>query len=87
MTSKPLTVAVVGATGVVGRTMIQVLRERRFAMGELRLMASGRSAGSSVQLDGLDHPIVEAVPEAEQTARFGRLLHEQLTPDSVRVPD
>ena len=30
MTSKPLTVAVVGATGVVGRTMIQVLNEREF---------------------------------------------------------
>ena len=30
MTRQPLTVAVVGATGVVGRTMIQVLRERDF---------------------------------------------------------
>jgi hypothetical protein len=29
---------------------------------------------------------VEAVPEAERASRFGRLLHEQLTPDSVRVP-
>ncbi len=27
-----------------------------------------------------------AVPEPEQVARFGRLLHEQLTPDAVRVP-
>ena len=29
---------------------------------------------------------VDAVPEADRVARFGRLLHEQLTPDSVRVP-
>ena len=48
MNGKPLTVAVVGATGVVGRTMIQVLKERDFPIGELRLLASGRSAGRSV---------------------------------------
>src|SRR5688572_25236243 len=39
--STPLTVAVVGATGVVGRTMVQVLGERAFPIGELRLLASG----------------------------------------------
>ena len=48
MTRQPLTVAVVGATGVVGRTMIQVLNEREFPVGELRLLASGRSAGKTV---------------------------------------
>jgi aspartate-semialdehyde dehydrogenase len=59
-----LTVAVVGATGVVGRTMIQVLAERHFPMGELRLLASGRSAGSTVSADGRTLTIGEAVPEA-----------------------
>ena len=49
MTRQPLTVAVVGATGVVGRTMIQVLAEREFPVGELRLLASGRSAGRTRQ--------------------------------------
>ncbi len=34
MTPQPLTVAVVGATGVVGRTMIAVLAEREFPVGE-----------------------------------------------------
>ena len=55
MTPRPLTVAVVGATGVVGRTMIQVLHERSFPLGELRLMASSRSAGSTVSVAGT-HP-------------------------------
>ncbi len=64
MTPRPLTVAVVGATGVVGRTMIQVLRERAFPLGELRLMASGRSAGSTVSVAGTTHDVVEALPEA-----------------------
>jgi len=64
MTRKPLTVAVVGATGVVGRTMIQVLGERHFPAGELRLLASGRSAGSAVSLDGRTHEIGEATADA-----------------------
>ncbi len=64
MTPSPLTVAVVGATGVVGRTMIQVLRERGFPFGELRLMASGRSAGSTVSVAGTTQDVIEAVPEA-----------------------
>ncbi|MGA3030238.1 MAG: aspartate-semialdehyde dehydrogenase [Candidatus Limnocylindrales bacterium] len=61
---RPLTVAVVGATGVVGRTMIQVLAERRFPVGELRLLASGRSAGSTVSADGRTLTVGEATPEA-----------------------
>ncbi|HEU4918227.1 MAG TPA: aspartate-semialdehyde dehydrogenase [Candidatus Limnocylindrales bacterium] len=64
MTRQPLTVAVVGATGVVGRTMIQVLSEREFPVGQLRLLASGRSAGRTVSIDGRSHEILESRPEA-----------------------
>jgi len=64
MNSKPLTVAVVGATGVVGGTMIRMLRERRFPVGELRLLASARSAGRTVEVDGTEHTISEATPDA-----------------------
>jgi len=60
MNRRPLTVAVVGATGVVGRTMIQVLNEREFPLGELRLLASGRSAGRTVSIDGQTHEIQES---------------------------
>ena len=63
-TTRPLTVAVVGATGVVGRTMIQVLNEREFPVGELRLLASGRSAGRTVAIEGQTHQVGEAVGEA-----------------------
>jgi aspartate-semialdehyde dehydrogenase len=59
-----LTVAVVGATGVVGRTMIQVLGERAFPIGELRLLASGRSAGRTVSAAGRTIEVGEAVPDA-----------------------
>jgi aspartate-semialdehyde dehydrogenase len=41
-------VAVAGATGAVGRTMLSILEQRDFPLGSLRLMASERSAGSVV---------------------------------------
>jgi aspartate-semialdehyde dehydrogenase len=61
---RPLTVAIVGATGVVGRTMSQVLSERHFPVGDLRLLASGRSAGTTVSADGRTLTVGEATPEA-----------------------
>lgn len=41
-------VAVVGATGAVGRTMLSILEERQFPVSDLRLVASHRSAGTVV---------------------------------------
>ena len=41
-------VAVVGATGAVGRTMVSILEDRDFPLSELRLLASARSAGQKV---------------------------------------
>ena len=64
MNSKPLTVAVVGATGVVGGTMIRMLRERQFPVGELRLLASARSAGRSLDVDGTQHLVSEATADS-----------------------
>lgn len=42
-------IAIVGATGAVGQTMISILEERRFPLADLRLMASSRSAGRIVE--------------------------------------
>jgi aspartate-semialdehyde dehydrogenase len=42
-------IAIVGATGAVGRTMLQILGERDFPVAKLRLMASARSAGAKVE--------------------------------------
>jgi len=61
---RPLTVAVVGATGLVGRTMAAVLLERSFPIGEIRLMASARSAGTTLPFDGRQAEVIEATPEA-----------------------
>lgn len=45
-------VAVVGATGAVGETMLKVLAERKFPIGQLHVLASERSAGEKIQFDG-----------------------------------
>jgi len=45
-------VAIVGATGAVGVELIQCLERRRFPLGELRLFASKRSAGSTLEFRG-----------------------------------
>ncbi len=41
-------VAVVGATGAVGREMLKTLAERKFPVTEVAAVASGRSAGVQV---------------------------------------
>ena len=46
--SKKYNVAVVGATGAVGETMLAILHQRNFPLGEVYAVASSRSAGSRV---------------------------------------
>jgi aspartate-semialdehyde dehydrogenase len=46
--SKTFDVAVVGATGAVGETMLEILHERQFPVGEVHALASVRSAGKRV---------------------------------------
>jgi len=54
-----LTVAVVGATGAVGQELLSILAERDFPIGELKLLASARSAGKTVHFKGEPHTIAE----------------------------
>ena len=49
---KTFTVAVVGATGAVGQTMLDILAERDFPVGTLIPLASERSAGEQVEFKG-----------------------------------
>jgi aspartate-semialdehyde dehydrogenase len=45
-------VAIAGATGMVGETLLAILKERQFPVGELVPLASERSAGGKVAFDG-----------------------------------
>lgn len=50
--TKKYDVAVVGATGAVGETMMSILEQRKFPVGNLYPLASSRSAGSRIQFNG-----------------------------------
>jgi aspartate-semialdehyde dehydrogenase len=50
-------VAVVGATGAVGEQLREILEERQFPVGELRLLASERSAGQFLPFQGQQLPV------------------------------
>lgn len=52
MKKEKYNVAVVGATGAVGEQMREILEERLFPVGELRLLASERSAGQLLEFRG-----------------------------------
>ena len=57
--SKGWRVAVLGATGLVGDTMISVLEERDFPVSELYPLASNRSLGKTVKLKGKSYPVID----------------------------
>jgi len=59
------TVAIVGATGAVGSVMIDIITKRESVpWGEVRLIASARSAGKKITVRGEEKTVVELAPEA-----------------------
>jgi aspartate-semialdehyde dehydrogenase len=83
------TVAVVGATGAVGEVVLRLLEERRFPVGELRALASGRSAGTTVRFAGRGVEVAEARPEAFDGVDFAFFaatgaLSKELAPEVAR---
>jgi aspartate-semialdehyde dehydrogenase len=72
-------IAVVGATGAVGRIILQLLAERSFPFSEISFLASGRSAGKPITFNGRQYTIEELKPEAFE----GVDLAIGSTPDEV----
>jgi aspartate-semialdehyde dehydrogenase len=64
-------VAIVGATGLVGETMIQVLEERNFPVAQLYPLASNRSLGKSVSFQGKKHPVLDLATFDFRQAQIG----------------
>ena len=56
---KKYSVAVVGATGLVGSTFLKVLKEYEFPIGELTLFASSKSAGKEIEYNGKNYVVKE----------------------------
>ena len=63
MSKKP-NLALVGATGAVGTVMIDIINNRENIWGEVRLIASPRSAGKKIKVHGEELTVVALSPEA-----------------------
>ena len=61
---RELTVALIGATGVVGAEFLRCMEEREFPVGELRLLATKRSAGRELQFRGRALTVAETTHDA-----------------------
>ncbi|MDO5437737.1 MAG: aspartate-semialdehyde dehydrogenase [bacterium] len=55
--------AVLGATGVVGREILSILEEQKVEFNEIKLLSSKRSAGSKLMFMGKEYTVLEATPE------------------------
>jgi len=82
-------VAIVGATGAVGEVLLEVLAERNFPVGELRPLASERSAGSAVRYAGREVSVQQVDPAAFDGADFVFFaatgsLSKDLAPEAAR---
>ncbi len=58
------TLAIVGATGAVGSIILELLEQRSFPLGKLKLLASKRSAGKTIEFSGRPCLVEELRPEA-----------------------
>ncbi len=67
---KTYNIAILGATGAVGCEMLKVLEEYEIPVGELRLLASARSAGQLMQFKGRDYVLQEATENSFEGMDF-----------------
>ncbi|MCE3234306.1 MAG: aspartate-semialdehyde dehydrogenase [Vampirovibrio sp.] len=83
------TVAILGATGLVGSHLIQILEERQFPVKKLKPLASKRTAGSLINFMGQDITVEEATPDAFEgvdivLASAGGSVSQELVPEAVK---
>lgn len=83
------TVAILGATGLVGQKILAILEERNFPVATLKPLASKNSLGKSIAFQGKAYPIEEATPEAFEgvdlvLASAGASVSEVLVPEAVK---
>lgn len=64
MTKELPNIAVLGATGVVGREILNILEENNVQYKSIKFLASARSAGSTIEFKGEKHTVIETTPEA-----------------------
>ena len=82
-------IAVLGATGVVGREILNILIENDVKYNKIKFLASKKSAGKQIEFKGEMHTIVEATPDAFEgvnivLASAGGSTSVALAPEAVK---
>lgn len=84
---KKYNVAIVGATGAVGKEFLNLLEERNFPLNELRLLASKRSEGKHIEFMGKTYTVAEATKDSFEKIDFalfaGGGISKILAPSAV----
>jgi aspartate-semialdehyde dehydrogenase len=87
---KKYSVAILGATGNVGRLLLEILEERKFPMSSLKLLASPRSVGQKIKSSlGHEYTVELACPDAFDGveivfASAGSSVSKQLAPEIIK---
>lgn len=87
---KKIKLAILGVTGAVGQEFLTILEERKFPIEELRMLASGRSAGKSIKFMGKAYKVEEATPDSFKgldlvLASAGGSISKALAPHAVKA--
>jgi aspartate-semialdehyde dehydrogenase len=82
--------AVMGATGAVGEEMIKILEDRKFPVGELRLLASARSVGKKYNFKGKTVAVEELTDDSFKDidivlASAGGSISKRFAPSAVKA--
>ena len=82
-------IAVLGATGVVGREILSILIENKVKYNKIKFLASKKSAGKQIEFKGETHTIIEATPDAFEgvnivLASAGGSTSLALAPEAVK---
>lgn len=87
MTKEPV-VAILGATGAVGQEFIRLIEERKFPYSQLKLLASHRSAGKKLTVNGKEYTVEEAKPESFDGVDIGLFaggsVSKELGPEAAK---
>ena len=67
---KQFNTAIVGATGAVGQEFLKLIEERNFPFGELKLLASSRSAGKKINFMGREYTVEETTEKSFDGVKF-----------------
>ena len=64
MSKQKANIAILGATGVVGREITKIVDELKVDFGSIKFLSSAKSAGTKIQFQGKEYTVEEATPES-----------------------